>query len=190
MAEVKMRRLGVFNNVTLDGYITDQNGDMSWAHGPQDEEFNSFVEGNSRGDSELLFGRITYEMMASFWPTPQAIAQMPIVAQKMNGATKIVFSRTLSNASWSNSRLVKGDLLGEVRKMKNAPGPDIVIFGSGQIVSQLCAAGLIDRYQIVLSPIALGKGRSMFEGIGKKLPLRLTDSRVFKSGKVFLSYEA
>lgn len=183
-----MRKLTVFNSVSLDGYFTDANGDMSWAHA-QDPEWNAFVEGNAKGDSEMLFGRITYQMMSSFWPTPQALRSFPVVAERMNSQPKVVFSRTLDKASWSNTKLVKSDPAAEVRKMKSAAGPLMVIMGSGTIVSQLTQAGLIDEYQVVVNPIVLGKGRTMFEGVKDKLALKQTKTRTFGNGNVFLCYE-
>jgi dihydrofolate reductase len=183
-----MRKLAVFNNVTLDGYFVTMNGDMSWAH-KQDAEWNAFVQGNASGGGELLFGRITYEMMASYWPTPHAIKNFPVVAEGMNNLPKAVFSRTLDRASWSNTKLVKGDLAAEVRKMKKQPGKDMVILGSGSIVSQLAQEGLIDEYQVVVNPIVLGKGRTMFDGVKDKLTLKLTKTRPFANGSVVLCYE-
>ena len=183
-----MRRIIVFNHVTLDGYFVDMNGDMSWAH-KQDAEWNAFVADNAKGDATLLFGRITYELMASWWPTPAAIESMPVVAEQMNSLQKVVFSRTLDKASWNNTRLAKGDLTAEIRKMKQEPGTDMVIMGSGTIVSQLAQEGLIDEYEIALNPIVLGKGRTMFEGVKEKQNLKLTKTRAFANGNVFLCYE-
>jgi dihydrofolate reductase len=183
-----MRKLIVFNNVTLDGYFTDANGDMSWAH-KQDPEWKAFIQENAAGGGELLFGRITYELMASYWPTPYAMKNDPMIAQGMNTLPKVVFSRTLDEASWNNTKLVKSGLLDEIRKMKRAPGKDMVIFGSGNLVSQLAEEGLIDEYQIVVHPVVLGKGRTMFEGVKKKLPVKLTKTRIFGNGNVLLWYE-
>jgi dihydrofolate reductase len=100
-----------------------------------------------------------------------------------------VFSRTLDNASWRNTKLLKGDLATEVRKLKQEPGPDMVILGSGTIVSQLAQQNLIDEYQIALSPTVLGQGRTMFEGLQQKLNFKLTNSRTFRNGNVFLCYQ-
>jgi dihydrofolate reductase len=183
-----MRKLVVFNQVTLDGYIADINGDMSWAH-KQDAEWNTFVQENASGGGELLFGRITYELMTSYWPTPYAMQNDPIVAERMNNLPKVVFSRTLDKASWNNTKLVKGDMAAEIRKMKKEPGENMVIFGSGSIVSQLAQEGLIDEFQIVVNPVALGKGRTMFDGIKEKLTLKLTKTRTFGNGNVLLCYE-
>ena len=183
-----MRKLTVFNSVTLDGYFTDAKGDMSWAHA-NDPEWNAFVAGNAKGECAMVFGRITYEMMAGWWPTPAAMKSMPGMAEQMNSAPKVVFSRTLNQASWNNTTVVKSDLAAAIRKMKQEPGPDILIFGSGSIVAQLAQEGLIDEFQIALVPLALGKGRTMFDGVTKKLKMKLTKTRAFANGNVFLCYQ-
>jgi dihydrofolate reductase len=183
-----MRKLIVFNSVSLDGYFTGANGDLSWAH-TQDAEFQEFVQANARGAGELLFGRITYDMMVSFWPTPQAAQSNPVVAEGMNNAAKVVFSRTMDAASWKNTRLVTTDPSAAVRKMKNEPGPLMVIMGSGTIVARLAQDRLIDEYQLVVVPVALGKGRTLFEGITEKVALKLISSRSFRNGNLFLCYE-
>src|SRR5258708_37994596 len=101
-----MRKLSVYNSVTLDGYFTGANGDFSWAH-RQDPEFMEFVEGNARGGGELLFGRITYELMASYWPTPMATKNDPVGAARRNDLPKGGFSGTLDTASWKDPELVQ-----------------------------------------------------------------------------------
>ena len=183
-----MRSLIVFNHVSLDGYFVDKKGDMRWAH-KQDPEWNEFVAGNARGGGVLLFGRVTYEMMASYWPTPMAAQNSPAVAEHMNNLQKVVFSRTLDKASWKNTKLVKGDLATEVRKMKQESGEGLVIMGSGTIVSQLAQGGLIDEFQIVVCPIVIGSGKTLFEGVTEKLNLKLTKSRTFGNGNVYTCYE-
>ncbi len=185
-----MRKLIVFNHVSLDGYFTDAKGDMSFARNDnQDAEWDAFVASNASGGGVLLFGRITYELMASFWPTPFAVENMPVVAERMNNLPKVVFSRTLDKASWNNTRLVTDDMIGEIQKMKKEAGEDMAILGSGSIVSQLTQHGLIDEYQIVVNPVALGKGRTMFDGIKEKVSLKLTNTRTFGNGNVLLCYE-
>ena len=183
-----MSKLVVYNSISLDGYFTDANGDMSWAH-KQDPEWQAFVSENARGGGQLLFGRITYDLMASFWPTPLAAQSNPIVVERMNSLRKFVFSTTLDKVTWSNTTLFKGDLATEVRKLKQEPGPNIVIMGSGSVVAQLADAGLIDEYQIVLNPVVVGVGRTLFEGVKRKLPMKLARSRAFGNGNVVLFYE-
>jgi dihydrofolate reductase len=185
-----MRRLVAFENVTLDGYFATTDGDIGWAHGAPDPEFDAFVADNASGGGQLLLGRKTYELMASYWPTPLASQQAPIVAERMNHLPKVVFSRTMDTASWSNTKVVKSDLPAAVCRMKNESGPGVAILGSGSIVSQLTQEGLIDEYQLVVNPVVLGEGRALFDGIMARLELKLTRSRVFRNGKVFLCYEA
>jgi len=185
-----MPRLIVFNSTSLDGIFSDANRDMSFAHNENpDAEWDAFVAGNASGGGVLLFGRVTYDLMAGFWPTPVALEQMPTVAERMNSLPKVVFSRTMERAAWSNTRLVKGDLIDNIRKMKAEPGEGMAILGSGSIVSQLAPHGLIDEYQIVLVPVVLGQGRTMFESVKDKLALKRTKTRAFKNGNVLLCYE-
>jgi dihydrofolate reductase len=185
-----MRKLVVFNHVSLDGYFVDENGQMSWARSSaEDVEWNAFVADNAKGESPFLFGRVTYDLMTSYWPTPMAKQHMPSVAERMNKTPKYVFSRTLEKATWNNTTLVKGDLVSAVRKLKAEPGEGLVIFGSGTIVSQLAQENLIDEYQVVANPVILGKGRTMFDGIKEKLSLKLTKTRAFGNGNVFMCYQ-
>jgi dihydrofolate reductase len=180
-----MPKIIVFNNVSLDGYIADASGDMSWAH-KQDAEWTTFISGNAKGKATFLFGRVTYQMMADFWPTPEALKLMPDVAKSMNGGKKIVFSRTLSEATWSNTTLLKGDLPAAVRKLKKGKGPDLVVFGSASIVAQLAGEGLVDEFQLAIHPVVLGTGKSMFAGTGKRIDLKTTRTRAFKNGCVLV----
>ena len=185
-----MQKLVVFNHVSLDGYFTDANGEMSFARNPiPDAELDEFVAGNAAGGGTLVFGRVTYDLMVSYWPTPMAAQQMPHVAERMNNLQKVVFSRTMKDAAWQNTKLVKNDLLGEIRRMKQENGDGMVIFGSGSIVSQLTQAGLIDEYQFVVDPVVLGKGRNMFDGVQESRILKLKSTRHFSNGNVLLCYK-
>ena len=144
-----MSRLNMFNNVSLDGYFTDANNDMSWAHaGGDDPEFQAFVAGNAQGKSALVFGRVTYEMMAAFWPTPMAAQMMPQVAKGMNAAPKYVFSRTMKKAEWENTTVLNGDPAQEIARLKR--DQNMTILGSGSITAQLAASDLIDDYQLLV----------------------------------------
>lgn len=182
-----MRKLTVYNSISLDGCFTDQRGDMSWAH-KTDPQWQAFVQENARGGGELVFGRVTYELMASYWPTPMAASANPAVATRMNSLPKVAFSRTLKGAAWNNTRLFGGDLSGNVERLKAEDGPDMVIMGSGAIVAQLTEAGLIDEYQLVLNPVVLGSGRSLFEGVERRPSMALKDTRRFDNGNLVLTY--
>lgn len=180
-----MRKLRVFESISVDGYFCDRNGDMSWAHvGGDDQEFAAWVSANASSGGDLLFGRKTYEMMAAFWPTSMAAQQMPEVANGMNAARKYVASRTIT-PTWTNTHLLQGNLVDAVRELKAAQGADITILGSGSIAAQLGEAGLIDEYQFVIIPIALGGGRTMFT---KASNFQLLDHRAFRSGKIVVTY--
>ena len=181
-----MRKLTVFNLMTLDGYIAGEGGDISWHN--VDEEFQELAKAASNSGNTLLFGRVTYELMAGFWPTPEAIRTDPIVAAGMNKSEKIVFSRTLQKADWNNTRLVKDDMLAEVRRLKQGSGKDLTVLGSGSIVAQLAQEGLIDEYQVLLNPVVIGKGKTMFEGLKNRLALKLVRTRTFGNGNVLLTY--
>ncbi len=184
-----MRKLIVFNHVSLDGYIQDARGDMRWAHaGDPDPEWSDFVEDNARGGGALVFGRITYELMTRYWPTEMARQNDPVVAERMNALAKIVFSRTLKTATWNNTRLVAEDPVTAIRRLKQETGEDMAMFGSGTIVAQLAPAGLIDEYQVVVKPVILGSGRTMFEGVPGPLWLKRTKVRSFANGNVVAWY--
>jgi dihydrofolate reductase len=184
-----MRKLNCFLHVSADGYFTGPGGDLSWTRHDQDPEYKQFADENARRDSVLVFGRVTYQMMASFWPSTMALEREPAMAEKMNASTKVVFTRSLSEATWNNTVLVKGDAVEEMRKLKQQPGPDLVILGSGSLVRQLGEAGLVDEFQLLITPVALGAGRTLFEGIAKKLELAHVSTRTFQNGKVLLVYK-
>ena len=183
------RSLAVFESVSVDGYFCDANNDMSWAHaGADDPEFAEFTTRNAEGGGALVFGRVTYQMMASFWPTPMAAQAMPEVAKQMNALPKIVFSRSLERAGWENTTLVRSDAVAAMREIKAGDGPDMVILGSGRLVAALAGAGLVDEFQLVTVPVVLGAGRTIFDGVEGRRPLRLTDHRTFRNGRVFARY--
>ena len=180
-----MRKLRVFESISVDGYFTDANGDMRWAHaGREDAEFAAWVDGNASSGGELLFGRKTYQMMEAFWPTPIAAQQMPAVAKGMNAARKYVASRTI-HPTWINTQLLSGDLVKAVETLKTSAGPGLTVLGSGSVAAQLGEAGLIDEYQFVIIPVALGGGRTVFT---RELQLRLVNQRTFPCGNVVVTY--
>ena len=183
-----MRKLFAFNFITLNGFYKGLADDITWhRHG---EEESGFAAENMQGEGAiLLFGRVTYHHMAAFWPTQEAIKNIPEVAAGMNQAEKIVFSNTLKKADWTNTKVVGGDIVKAIKKLKQTEGKDMTILGSGSIVSLFADQGLIDGYQIMLDPVALGEGTPLFGGITKKLDLRHTGTRTFKSGVVLLSYQ-
>jgi dihydrofolate reductase len=172
---------------TLDGFFEGPNREIDWHH--MDEELNDFAIEFLNSVDVLLFGRVTYELMAGYWPTPAATTNDPIVAGKMNSLPKVVFSRTLERADWQNTRLVKGSVAEEVARLKGQPGKDLAIFGSSDLALTLIQHGLIDEYRIIVNPVVLGNGKPLFKGINNKLNLKLLKARTFGSGNVMLFYE-
>ena len=182
-----MAKLITFNFVTLDGFFKGPNEDISWHQHGQEEESDYAAEGAGSG-SILLFGRKTYEQMASFWPTPTALEMMPEIAEGMNKSQKIVFSNTLENVDWENTTIMRGNIFDQIRAIKESSKNDLTILGSGSIVSQFAEQGLVDEFQLMIDPIAIGEGTTLFAGVSHKLNLKLIGSRTFKSGSVLLTY--
>ncbi len=182
-----MRKIFLFMMVSLDGFFEGPNQDISWHN--VDEEFNEFAINQLKEVDTLLFGRVTYQGMASYWTTEFAINNDPIVAGLMNSLPKIVFSKTLTAVEWNNSRLIKENIAEEISALKQQPGRDIAIFGSSDLTVALTQMGLVDEYRIMINPVVLGNGKSLFEGLQNKLDLKLLKTKLFKSGNVLHYYE-
>ena len=179
-----MRRLITWNLITLDGFFE---GRKAW-----DLDFHVYVWGDElqqlsieqlQSADLLVFGRVTYEGMAAYWPPAKGD-----VAELMNGIGKVVFSRTLERADWQNTRLVSGDSAQEIRRLKSESGKDMFIFGSADLAAALTRQGLIDEYRIIISPVVIGRGTPLFKDDGKPLKLNLIQSRIFRNGNVLLYY--
>src|SRR6187549_3659393 len=137
-----MRKLFIFNFITLNGFYKGTGEDTSWhRHGAEESEYAS--QSMAGEGSVLLFGRKTYEMMAGYWPTQEAKKNAPEVAEGMNQSEKIVFSNTLKKADWKNTKVMSGDIVSEIKKLKKTSGKDLTILGSGSIVSLFAQNGLI-----------------------------------------------
>ena len=164
--------------------------DVNWFRNPApDAEWDVLMARNATSEGQVLLGRITYELLRDHWNTRRPTAIDATLSGGMNAIPKVVFSRTLDKATWNNTKLVKSDMVAEVRKLKEEPGLDMVILGSGSIITQLTHEALIDEYQFVVLPVVIGNGRSMFQGLKEKLPLKLINQRSFINGNILLSYE-
>jgi dihydrofolate reductase len=186
---MSMRKLSVSNLISLDGHLAAPDGDLSWfAVGP---EFFAYVNRMMPTLGMLLFGRVTYEMMAAYWPDPAKTGDNnPLVTDAMNELPKLVASRSLKKAGWGrwDNAVVTADPARTVRELKAQPGKDMVIFGSGGLVSTLAEAGLIDEYRMMMNPVILGQGIPMFPGMHGPVPLKLVASEVFDKKMVMLTY--
>ncbi len=185
-----MRKLTVFNFMTLEGYFEGPNrGEYAWHQHQQSSEETAYAEDKLQYENTLVMGRVTYDQMVSFWPTENAINMLPDVARGMNKAEKIVFSNSIKKSDWNNTRVIGGNIVEEIKKLKSTPGNDMTILGSGSIVTQFAESGLIDQFQFMIDPIAIGNGTSIFKGIKHQLKLELISSKAFKDGVVVLTYK-
>lgn len=179
-----MRKLIMWNMVTLDGFFEGPKPwDIDWHEYVWGEELKQFSIEQSKSIGMLLFGRATYQGMASYWITAK-----DEIADFMNNVPKIVFSRTLQKADWKNTRLVKDSAAEEVVRLKQEPGKDLFIFGSANLSSTLTPHGLIDEYRLGLTPIILGGGNPLFKLSPERMKLKLLEARPLKSGCVILRY--
>ena len=182
-----MRRIIFQNMVSLDGYFEGPNREIDWHL--VDAEFNEFANDFLKSVDTLLFGRVTYEGMASYWPTEMAVHDDPTIARLMNSLAKVVVSTTLKKVEWNNTRLIRENVIEEISRLKQQPGKDIAIFGSSDLAVSLIQAGLIDEIRIFINPVILGGGKPLFKGIKNRLKLKLLSTKVFQSGNVLLSYQ-
>jgi dihydrofolate reductase len=168
--------------VTLDGFFAGPNGETDW-HYADEEHHRYAVELLGSGDA-LLFGRTTYQVMVNYWPSAPASE----ITDHMNSLPKVVFSRTLKHVEWKNSRLAGENIAEEVSKMKQAPGKDLVMLGSGTLATSFMNLGLIDEYQILSNPIVLGRGKPLFNRLNDRQKLKLVRTKPRDSGVVELYY--
>ena len=182
-----MRNLFSFNMMSLDGFFEgSQPWDLNWHN--TDEEFNEFAIEQMKTIDTLMFGRKTYEGMAGYWASEDALKDDPTVAGQMNSVPKLVISRTLSKADWNNTRLIKDNIAEEILKLKQQPGNDLAIFGSADLLSTLMQMDLVDEHRVMINPVILGKGTPLFKNVEDQTKLKLLKSRPFQSGNILLYY--
>lgn len=177
--------IGTFTHISVDGYFAGPNGEIDWFHSvPKDPDFEEATHSQATGQSTVLMGRTTYEMMKSFWPTPEAEKSDPEMAKVMRNSPKIVISKSLrsleESPTWKNLTL-----LHDVSELK--PDGDITILGSGSIVQQLSNRGMIDHYVLVVVPIVLGAGKPLFKDVNKT-NLKLVEAKSFRNGLAMHTY--
>lgn len=181
-----MRKIIAALNVTIDGYCDH-------TAGVPDEEIHDYYTNVLRGAGEILYGRTTYQLMENFWPTlvknPSGTKHLDDFAQAIQNVPKVVFSRTLKNVTWENSRLAKRGLKEEALALKQQPGEEIFV-GSPSLISELTQLNLIDEFQLCVHPVILGKGLPLFKNVSDRIVLKATKSKAFSSsGAMLLYYE-
>ncbi|QWG24252.1 dihydrofolate reductase family protein [Bradyrhizobium sediminis] len=178
-----MAKLIMWNLMTLDGFFEGPNRDISWHEDVWGEELEALSIEQLKSAGGLMFGRVTYELMANYWPNAAGE-----VADFMNASPKYVFSRTLAKSDWNNTQVYGVDLPGAVARLKRESAKDIFLFGSADLSASLIPHGLIDEFRIALNPVILGGGTPLFKP-GERVKLRLIDSRAHSTGVVILRYE-
>lgn len=194
------RRIVMFNQVSADGFFSDAHGGLDWI--VSDPEIHARAVAGMPQTDTILFGRHTYEQFASFWPgalqnldaagphgSDKRDPAFAAMARWLNDSQKLVFSTSLTHADWHNTELVPQLEPKAVAKRKQTPGKNLMIFGSGSLVSQLSEHGLIDEYRFVVCPILLGEGRTLLGDLSKRVKLELLEAQPFRSGNVMLTYQ-
>ncbi|MHA4847339.1 dihydrofolate reductase family protein [Flavitalea antarctica] len=185
-----MRKLVLFMHVSLDGFAADADSGLGWIS--YDSELQQYANGIVNTVGSPVYGRVTYELMAGYWPTvlndPNASENSKAHARWVDQATKIVFSRTMKSADWNNTIVINDNIAEEINQLKQQPGKDLVIFGSPGLAHSFMELDLIDEYQLTLNPVLLGSGKAAYDNIKNKSNLKLVKATPLKSGVVGLHY--
>jgi dihydrofolate reductase len=185
-----MRNLVAFMHMSLDGFAAGPNGELDWV--AYDEELQKYAAGIVDSVGTALYGRVTYQMM-EYWRTvpgnPDATEHERNHAAWIEAIPKVVVSTTLRGVDWHNTTLIAANLVEEIKQLKQLPGKDIVIFGSPSLTQALAQLGLVDEYQLTMSPVLLGRGVQFFAPLTAKQPLQLLSSKPLASGALGLHYQ-
>jgi dihydrofolate reductase len=183
-----MRKVIASPFTSLDGMMSGPHREIEWNEPYFDEEMATYVNEQLEELDTLLFGRVTYQWFAQYWPN-QGVKDDPAHAEKMNSIQKIVFSKTLEKAEWNNSRIVRDNIAEEIARLKEQPGANLSIDGSPTLIHSFSKLGLIDEYRIRVHPVVLGSGVPLFKDQSERMTLKLLEARPFRSGVVVLRYE-
>lgn len=186
-----MRKIIVSNLISLDGYFEGINQDISWFN--VGEDFFEYARNLLNEVDTILYGRTTYEQMAAYWPGAEN--QDAVIKEKMNSLKKIVFSNTMGKAEWNNTTInhtivIKRKIEDEIKRLKQQQGGNMVIFGSGTLVSELTQSRLIDEYRLIVCPVILGNGNPLFKSLNERYNLKLISVKQLNSGAVILTYQS
>ncbi|SFL35792.1 Dihydrofolate reductase [Gracilibacillus orientalis] len=182
-----MRKIISQMMITVNGLVEGPNHELDWHI--VDDEYEQYNDELFRKVDTLLFGRVTYQHMESFWQTSIAYEKFPVTAERTNQYDKIVFSKTLDQVSWPNTRLITGnDFEKQVKLLKQQNGKDMLVLGSSELAASLTEYGLVDEYHLIVNPVVLDGGKRLWQGLKGSVTLHLIDSKVFQSGNVLLRY--
>jgi dihydrofolate reductase len=172
-----MRRLILQTGISIDGYVAALDGSHPWDDGGGDEAVKRWILDSVWAAGAHLMGRVTYEEMASFWPTSTSDFARP-----MNEIPKVVFSKTLQRGDWAETRVAGGDLAEEIGRLKREPGNDLIAYGGARLDQALSRLGLVDEYRLMVHPAALGAGLPLFKDLPAPLQLELVEATTYASG--------
>ncbi len=182
-----MRKLIAYEFLSIDGYMAGRKGqEMDFVTQNFVSEMETDIASEYKNVDTFLFGRITYESLSQYWPN--VTTEDEPLADLMNGMNKIVFSSTIDNLKWNNSKLSAKDIIEQVTELKMKEGKNIMIIGSASIVQKLTKMKLIDEYKILLFPVILGGGKPLFKELKDELYLKLTHSKTYNNGVMILTY--
>lgn len=184
-----MRKLKLQVQMSIDGFVAGPNGELDWMTWEMDDKAKKFVNDLTDSVDTILLGRKMTEDFISYWTSVKPESEQYLFARKMVEKPKYVFSKTLTNCNWENTKILNGDLTEEINKIKSQnTGKDIIVYGGASFVSSLIKNNLIDEYYLIINPAAIGKGLSIFNGIESNLRLKLVKSTSFDNGKVVNQY--
>jgi dihydrofolate reductase len=183
-----MRKIIVLSYLTMDGFTGSKDGSSDWI--VWDDGVNDYYKETQRTADAVLFGRATYEPFKAYWGTSKSSSEDREMVDYINQVRKIVFSRSLKTADWNNAEVVNEISPDKIKAMKQEPGKNILVMGSGSVVSQLENAGLIDEYRFISLPVILGEGKPYFTDLDNVLQLKLIETRKFDCGSILHRYQA
>ena len=186
-----MRKLIFFMHTSLDGFVAGLHGEMDWIK--VDDSIFDFVSTMTDQADTALYGRVTYKMMQSYWPTageqPNASRHDKEHSAWYNKVSKIVLSKTISEKGLDNTIFIGDQLADNINKIKNQDGKNILIFGSPRASHSLLKEGLIDEFWLFVNPVLLGQGIPLFKGTAETTKLKLIETKTFSCGVIALQYE-
>jgi dihydrofolate reductase len=177
-----MRKVVAGLYLSLDGVME---APETWHFPYLNDEMRETIGAQLAAADTMLLGRRTYEVFAAFWPDRGSDVEL---ADQINGMQKLVASTTLQSVEWRNSTLIKGDVAEELRRRKQEPGKDISITGSASLVRSLLRDNVLDELRLLVHPIIVGSGERLFDEGGKRIPMKLADSKTFSTGVLYLTY--
>jgi dihydrofolate reductase len=182
-----MNKMILFMMVSLDGYVEGLDHDLSW-HNAGNKEFSKFAIDQLNEAGSLVFGRKTYELMASFWPSKAGREGDHAVAKRMNDMPKIVISDSLDKADWNNTRLIKENVASQLKQLKSESAHDLLVLGSNELCVSLLEMELLDELRLMINPVVLGAGTPLLQGVKQPQKLLLVKDHRFDSDNVLLTY--